>query len=177
MLEESAEIVRIDEFDCQFVWVETKRKSSCGSCEAKSACGTQVLSKVVGKRSNQVKILNTCDAKIGDFIMIGIDEKAILRGSFNLYFVPLISMIIFSLFATLLAHKVKLSSYLTDVSSIVFAILGFLIGTWITRKRIKADIDNNCSSSQMTYQAKMLRVLQPKPAQIKPLLPSFTHNR
>jgi len=158
MIEEQAQVVRLDEKQPQYAWVETQRQSSCGSCEGKSACGTQVLSKVLGQRSNIVKVLNSSDAKKGDMVTIGIDENALLSGSFYLYFLPLFVMIIFSLFASLLTQGLNLSATLIDVSSIIFAIVGFIIGAWFTRRKINRD--QNTTHAQ--YQAKIIRILNVK---------------
>jgi sigma-E factor negative regulatory protein RseC len=158
MIEEQAQLVRIDKHQQQYAWVKTQRQSSCGSCEGKSACGTQVLSKFLGQRSNIVKVLNPSDAQEGDWVVIGIDEKALLSGSFYLYFLPLFVMIIFSLFATLLTHGLNLNSVLIDVSAIIFAIIGFVSGVWLSRRKLKTDL--NTTHSQ--YQAIIIRVLNVK---------------
>ena len=155
MIEEQAQVVKVDEKNSQYAWVETQRQSSCGSCEAKSACGSQVLSKVLGQRSNTVRVFNPTHAKEGDWVVIGIDEKTLLSGSFYLYLLPLLFMIVFSLFATVLSDGLKLSMGLADVSAMIFAIFGFIIGAWFTRRKIKADLN----TSQSQYQAKITKII------------------
>jgi sigma-E factor negative regulatory protein RseC len=150
MIEEHAQVIKLDN-NPQFAWVETQRQSSCGNCEGKSSCGTQVLSKVLAQRSNHVKVLNSCHAKKGDWVTIGIDEQSLLSGSFYLYFVPLFTMIIFSLLATIFSHSLNLNSIMIDVNAIVFAVVGFIIGAWLTRKKI--------TSGAKQYQAEIINVL------------------
>jgi len=151
MIEEQAQVIRVEKNHPHYAWVKTQRQSSCGSCEGKSACGTQVLSKVLGQRSNTVKVSNHDQAKAGDWVVIGIDEKALLSGSFYLYFMPLFIMIVFSLIGTLLSRGFNFESAIVDFISIVYAVLGFLVGVWLTRKRI--------NSGSMQYQAKIIRII------------------
>jgi sigma-E factor negative regulatory protein RseC len=155
MIEEQALVVSVEKIYPHDAWVKTQRQSSCGSCEGKSACGTQVLSKVIGQRSNTVKVLNPTHAKAGDFVIIGIDEKALLSGSFYLYFLPLVGMIIFSLLGTVLSTALNLDNATIDFISIVYAVLGFLSGVWLTRKKI--------TSRSKHFQATIVRILNPKP--------------
>ncbi|MFK5985458.1 MAG: SoxR reducing system RseC family protein [Pseudomonadota bacterium] len=177
MIEEPAQVIEIDKDDHRYVWIEAKRQSSCGSCDAKSACGTQVLSKIIGKRSNRIRILNTCQAEAGDNIIIGIDEQSLLKGSIYLYLIPMVGMIVFSLLATILSNRLNLSSQLVDLNSFLFAALGFVAGGWYSRKKIisgfrdsgllkAADLESAASNkdlpSQTIFQVSMIKVL-PKP--------------
>ncbi|MFK5894173.1 MAG: SoxR reducing system RseC family protein [Pseudomonadota bacterium] len=151
MIEEQAQVISVDKNDSHFAWVETQRKSSCGNCEGKSSCGTQVLSKFLGQRANNVKVLNPNHAKKGDRVIIGIDEQSLLSGSFYLYFVPLFVMIVFSLLGTVLSRSLNLGYTLVDVGAISGAIVGFIIGGWLSRKKITSD--------PKQYQAKIIKVL------------------
>jgi len=95
MIEEQAIVTDCDK---DFVWVQTQRKSSCGQCSVKEGCGTQVLSKVFGNKSSHVRCLyphnvSSQNIKIGDRVIIGLEESALLSGSFLVYFLPLLMMI------------------------------------------------------------------------------------
>lgn len=89
MIEETAHVV---EAEGDYAWVETERRSSCGSCSAKG-CGTGALSKILGRRSQRLKVLNPIDAKPGDTVVLGIHEQALLKGSLAVYIVPLLAML------------------------------------------------------------------------------------
>ena len=157
MIKENALVTKIDEDDIRFVWIQTQRKSSCGSCSAKSSCGSQVLSKIIGKRSNEIKILNTKNARVGDTISLGIDESSLLVGSVYLYLIPILFMIIMSSIATFIAMKLILNQQLIDTCSIIFAILGFILGQYYTRIKIKSNLDlKQCGS------AKMIKIIIPE---------------
>lgn len=89
MIEETAHVV---DTEGEYAWVETERRSSCGSCSAKG-CGTGALSKILGRRSQRLKVLNPVEAKPGDEVVLGIREQALLKGSVAVYIVPLLAML------------------------------------------------------------------------------------
>jgi sigma-E factor negative regulatory protein RseC len=91
MIEESAQVVRIDE---NGVWVETRRRSTCSGCAAEKGCGTAVLSKVLGNRRTQIRVLADMPLAVGDQVLIGIGEQALVRGSLAVYAVPLLLLLL-----------------------------------------------------------------------------------
>ncbi len=90
MIEESARVVAVED---GFALLETERKSACQSCAARKGCGTGALAKVVGRRFNRVRALNPIGARVGDCVVVGIAEEALVRGSLVLYLVPLLGML------------------------------------------------------------------------------------
>ena len=78
MLEETAQVVRVT---ADGIWVETRRQSTCSSCAAEKGCGTATLSKVLGNRRTLVRVLADMPLEVGDRVVIGIREQALVRGS------------------------------------------------------------------------------------------------
>ncbi len=101
MIEETGVVA---ELKGRHAWVETERRSSCGSCSAKG-CGTGVLAKVVGARRQRVRVENTIGAEAGDTIVLGLREDALLRGSLAVYIVPLLAMLAAAFFGEALAPQ------------------------------------------------------------------------
>ncbi len=131
MIEETAHVVAAGP---DGVWVETQRQSACGQCAARKGCGTAVLSKVLGKKRSRVRVANPNQARVhvGDEVVIGIDESALVRGSMAVYLVPLLSLFLFGVLGQILARQLLLDS--GEVLSIVFSLLGLLLGfTWARR--------------------------------------------
>lgn len=91
MIEESARVVDI--VGTQLV-LEAETKTSCQSCSAKKGCGASLLSRHVGRKLSRFSIENTLNAKIGDEIIVGLSEQAMLRGSILVYLFPLLSMLL-----------------------------------------------------------------------------------
>jgi sigma-E factor negative regulatory protein RseC len=91
MIEECAHVVAIGE-GC--AWVETQRQSTCGACGIKPGCGAATLAAVLGQRRAPVRVLNTLPVDIGDQVIIGIAEQALLQGSTAVYLTPLLTMVL-----------------------------------------------------------------------------------
>jgi sigma-E factor negative regulatory protein RseC len=90
MIEEQARVISVDR---GHAWVETRRQSTCGTCAANKGCGTAVLAKVLGNRRSRVRAIDPVGVTLGDEVMVGITESALVRGSLAIYTVPLISML------------------------------------------------------------------------------------
>ena len=102
MIEESARVIAAEG---EFVWVETQRQSTCGGCAANQACGTATLAKVLGNRRTRVRALNHDGAQVGDTVVIGLDETALIRGSLAVYAMPLLAMFTGGIVGALLSER------------------------------------------------------------------------
>lgn len=89
-MEESGRVVRVEG---QFAWVETARRSACHSCSAQAGCGTGLIGRLLGSRRSQVRVLNTPEVQIGDEVVLGMEEQALVRGSIAVYALPLLALI------------------------------------------------------------------------------------
>jgi sigma-E factor negative regulatory protein RseC len=89
MIEENATVTAVENGSA---WVETERSGTCGGCAANKGCGTSVLAKVLGQRRTRVHVLNSVGAAVGDRVVIGIAEEALVRGSAAVYLVPLLGL-------------------------------------------------------------------------------------
>lgn len=127
MIEESAHVV---ESEGEYAWVETERRSSCGSCSAKG-CGTGALSKILGRRSQRMKVLNPVGAKAGDEVVLGIREQALLMGSLAVYIVPIAAMLAGALLGQSLAPQWGADA---EGASALCGLLGLAVGfLWLNR--------------------------------------------
>ena len=75
-------------------WVQTIRASACQCCAARHGCGQKALATVTGGRANQVLVANTVDARVGDEVVIGIPEQALLGASLLVYALPLLTLVL-----------------------------------------------------------------------------------
>ena len=98
MIEETGVVVEVNEND---LLVTTNRKSTCGSCSAKAGCGTGVLDKWFNRKQNVVRVLNTRQQSVdvGNEVVIGVDESALVRGSAIVYILPLLIVFLFTFIA------------------------------------------------------------------------------
>jgi sigma-E factor negative regulatory protein RseC len=128
VIEETAHVIQSEG---EYAWVETERRSSCGSCSANKGCGTGALSKILGRRTQRLKVLNPVGAKPGDEVILGIREQALLLGSFAVYIVPLLAMLAGGLLGELLAPQWGVAS---EGPSLLLGLLGLVAGfLWLKR--------------------------------------------
>lgn len=127
MIEEQAEVV---ETRGDQLVLQAQTKSACGSCAASKGCGTSVLSKVVGRKFTRFYADNSIDAKVGDTVVVGISEDALIRGSLMMYVVPIIGMLICALAAeyyldSLVEHR--------DLAIAVSGVMGLVAGAYLAK--------------------------------------------
>lgn len=131
MIEEHAQVVALENND---VWVETQRRSACGQCAANKGCGTATLAKVLGNKRSRVRTLNpkATPVTVGDEVVIGINEQALVRGSLAVYTVPLLSLFVFGFLGQILSAQLMMTNH--DILPIVLGLSGLLLGFfWVRR--------------------------------------------
>jgi sigma-E factor negative regulatory protein RseC len=80
---ESGQVVEIKE---QLVVVRLERKEACASCKA---CVAGIEAKDMF-----IEAENLCDAKIGDWVNISLEQSSFLKAVFIVYTIPLIALLV-----------------------------------------------------------------------------------
>jgi sigma-E factor negative regulatory protein RseC len=127
MVEEQVVVTSIDEGG---VWVEGVQQSACGSCSAKAGCGKHAMSQLGRKVSLW---LPDVDLSVGQQVVVGLPEGAILRSTLALYGIPLVF---------LLSGAIVGNSIFGELGSIVFSVLFMLIGFKVARSRADKNKQN-----------------------------------
>ncbi len=135
MIEETARVIAIA--DGQLL-LEAQTTTACSACEAKQGCGTSVLSKWVGRKFTRFQVPNTVNARVGDEVVVGLAEEAMLKGSVLVYLLPLLAMIGFALLAESL---ISAEAGSRDLMVLVAAIVGFAL-TLAFARRLLASSSN-----------------------------------
>lgn len=99
MIEENGQVVASDG---DFIWVQTQPRSTCGHCHVGSDCGTSVVAKMFGQRSNRIRVHNALGLQVGEGAVVGIHESALLKASLLAYLLPLFAMVAAAVFAATL---------------------------------------------------------------------------
>lgn len=86
MIEERAAIVGIEQ---DRAMLEIIRRTPCGLCGQTQGCGISVWGRLLGHKNNVFRAENPINAQVGDHVVVGIDEKALLASSLAVYGVPL----------------------------------------------------------------------------------------
>lgn len=78
-----------------WVAVSTERQSGCSGCQSQKGCGTATLAKLFAPSSRQpIQVENSLGAKVGDTVVLSMDESQLIKHSFMAYAVPLFGMFI-----------------------------------------------------------------------------------
>ena len=126
MIEEQAIVVRTQ--GNQAI-IEIERNKPCGLCGATKGCGISLWSRIFGNRHEAFSTENKLAVKVGDHIIIGVEEGVLLTGSLIAYAIPLLMLFI----------GAGLGSYISDVQSIqdmaasIGALLGLALGLALVR--------------------------------------------
>ena len=128
--------------------LEIERRTACGLCGQKRGCGNATWGKLLGHQNHQLTAENQVNANVGDSVVVGIDEKAVLRTTLYLYVVPLITLLI----GTALADYFFKNQFYVMLGAISGLIIGFL---WVKGHLIGHEQSGVAYSKQ--YQAVILR--------------------
>ena len=100
MIEEQALVVGIEQ---DKALLEIVRRTPCGLCGQTRGCGISVWGRLLGPRNNVFRAVNQLNAQVGDYVVVGVDEKALLASSLAVYGVPLAMLLAGAAVGTVLA--------------------------------------------------------------------------
>jgi sigma-E factor negative regulatory protein RseC len=130
MIEEHAVIVSLDNASLDSVsssstaTLEIERKTACGLCGQTRGCGNSIWGKLFAHQSTAFKAQNLINAKVGDSVIVGINESALLKSALLLYILPLVTLF----FGAILATRFNAS----DASAMIGALIGLAVGlVWV----------------------------------------------
>ncbi len=124
MIEEQAQVIEIQ--GNQLI-LQAQTQSTCGSCAVNKSCGTSVLAKVVGRKFTQFQAENNIGAEVGDTVVVGIAEDALLKGSLAIYILPIIGMLVFALIADYLLAEMAARDLYIAASGVAGLVFGSLL--------------------------------------------------
>ncbi len=133
MIEEQALVIGVEGDSAM---LEIVRRSPCGLCGQTRGCGVSVFGRLLGHRNNVFKAVNILNARIGDHVVVGVDEKALLASSLMVYGIPLALLLAGAAVGTWLAPTGG------DVWPLAGAGLGLSVGLlWLRSRATKRGLD------------------------------------
>ena len=121
MIEERARVIAVKNGQ---LLLEAQTRTACQACAARKGCGTSVLSGWVGRKFTRFQAPNTVNAAVGDEVIVGLAEDAMLKGSILVYLMPLLAMIVSALLAdSLLAPDAGARDLMVVVAAVVGLVL------------------------------------------------------
>lgn len=118
-------VARVVAVDGAKVWLEAESMSACAGCAAKAGCGTSAQPS--RRTPRRFAATNDLDARIGERMVVGIPENALLRASATAYLVPLLAMIVAAVAASGLGGG--------DGAAALAAVAGLAAGLAFARRR------------------------------------------
>lgn len=121
--------------------VEPMSGTSCSSCASSQdatnvgGCGADKIGQIFTLKARQYRVIDPIGSDVGDEVIIGIAEGAVLRGSAAVYVLPLILLFMGATLAAAFA-----SAQHQELASIAGAAAGFVLGAiWLFRFSRKAE--------------------------------------
>lgn len=104
--------------------------SGCGSCNARSGCGSNLLNELGPESEHQLKVAISQPLEPGQKVEVGISEGSLLRSASLVYLTPLAGLISGgALFQALL-----ITDAFTALGAVSGAVLGFLLARTLAAK-------------------------------------------
>jgi sigma-E factor negative regulatory protein RseC len=91
MLESYAVITRIED-DATFVQTETPGSCGSDSCGVQG-CGSAMLMRIFSQRPRALRVSNTIGARVGEHVIVGLEEADFLRSTLLGYGAPLAAFV------------------------------------------------------------------------------------
>jgi sigma-E factor negative regulatory protein RseC len=149
MIEEQAVVVDVKG---ERAHLEIERSSPCGLCGATRGCGVSLWGRLFTRPHGSISAINALKADVGDHVIIGVEEGALLASALTAYVVPIALLcgggLLGAAFATSRASG--------DLYGVAGAVTGLLVGLCWLRFHTSGRQDGK-------YQPVMLRRAEAKP--------------
>ncbi len=149
MIEENATVVAIEEDN---VTVTSELKSACSGCQQVDNCGSGQVAKAFPQKKLTLTVQSTLPLKLGDNVILGLNESALLSSAWQVYIWPLLGLLMASWFGQWAFNQQHITH---ELFAIVFALIGGYGGFLLAKTQQSKS--ENCAE----LAPKILR-LQPK---------------
>ena len=129
MIEEKATVVAIDNDN---VTVTSLIKSACGGCQQVDNCGSGQVAKAFPQKKLTLTIKSPLALALGDHVILGLNESALLQSAWQVYLWPLLGLIISSWFGQWLVNNAILPH---EIFAINFGFIGGYSGFLLAKKQ------------------------------------------
>ncbi len=141
MIEEQAIVVRIDG---ELAHLEIERSQPCGLCGATRGCGVSLWGRMFSGRRKGIAAPNALQLKVGDRVILALEEGGLLAGSLVAYLLPIVLICAGGLAGAWLGG----SRAQSDLFAVIGALAGLLAGLALLK---------NYAAGAVQHQPTMLR--------------------
>ena len=121
MIEEHAVVIGVEH---ELALLEVVRRSPCSLCGQTRGCGISLWGRLFGHRNTIFRAVNQLGVKLGDSVIVGVDESALLTSSLAAYGVPLLTLLL----GALLGNALSGESAPRDLYAVIGAAGGLVLG-------------------------------------------------
>jgi sigma-E factor negative regulatory protein RseC len=140
MIEEQAVVIKASK---ERVTLEVVRTKPCGLCGQVRGCGNSIWGKIFSHQSGHIETRNDLNAKLGDIVILGIDETLMLKSSLMLYGVPLLLMFLGMLLANSFAKE------MVELYTLIGAVTGLFLGIVMIKRFINEKMQMFYNEAQL----------------------------
>lgn len=140
MIEEQAVVIKASK---ERVTLEVVRDKPCGLCGQVRGCGNSIWGKIFSHQSGHIETRNDLNAKLGDVVILGIDETLMLKSSLMLYSVPLLSMFLCMVIANSFAKE------MVELYTLIGAVTGLFLGVVMIKRVINEKMQMFYNEAQL----------------------------
>lgn len=137
MIEETATVVAIA---ADNVTVTSELKSACSGCQQVDNCGSGQVAKAFPQKQLTLTVKSNLPVKLGDKIVLGLNESALLSSAWQVYLWPLLGLIFASWIGQSLLNQAII---IHEVIVILLAFIGGFVGFLLAK--IQQDKRENCA--------------------------------
>ena len=121
-------VAQVVELDGNMAWLVPESGSSCGGCSSATACGSKGIGTVSSRlEARRFQLVNDFGLRVGERVVVGIRENALLRASITAYVIPLATLLISGALAQWAAGN--------DFVTMAAMLAGLVFGLWLARVR------------------------------------------
>ena len=106
-------------------------------------CGNSIWGKIFSHQSGHIETRNDLNAKLGDVVILGIDETLMLKSSLMLYGVPLLSMFLCMVIANSFAKE------MVELYTLIGAVTGLFLGVVMIKRVINEKMQMFYNEAQL----------------------------
>jgi sigma-E factor negative regulatory protein RseC len=123
LVEGTARVVAVDG---SLAWLEPEQTGSCGGCAAAASCGSKGIGTLASRlEARRFPLAGTTGLAVGDRVVVGVREDALVKASLTAYALPLVTMFAAGAFAQAAAGR--------DDLTLAASVAGLALGLGIAR--------------------------------------------
>jgi sigma-E factor negative regulatory protein RseC len=121
-------IAQVVAVEGNLAWLVPESGSSCGGCSSAAACGSKGIGTVASRlEQRRFQMVNEMGLQVGERVVVGVSENAVLRASITAYAIPLAALLISGGVAQWMAGH--------DFITMGAMLAGLIFGLWLSRVR------------------------------------------